>query len=55
MYVYVYTHGTRDSVVGLGTTLPAGRSRVRFPARSFDFSVGLILPAVLWSWGRLSL
>jgi hypothetical protein len=47
--------GTRDSVVGSGTMLQAGRSRVRFAMRSLDFSIFLILPATLWPWGQLSL
>jgi hypothetical protein len=33
--------GAHDSVVGCDTMLQAGRSRVRFPMRSLDFSINL--------------
>jgi hypothetical protein len=45
----------RGSLVGWGTMLQSGRSRVQFPMRSLDFLTDLILPAALKPWGRLSL
>jgi hypothetical protein len=47
--------GARGSIVGWGTMLQVGRSRVRFVMKSLDFSVNLILPAALWLWDRHSL
>jgi hypothetical protein len=47
--------GARDSVVGWGTMLQAGRSRSRFPISSLEFLIDLISPTALWPWGRLSL
>jgi cAMP phosphodiesterase len=52
---YFHLRGARGSVVGSGTMLQAGRSRVKIPMRSFDFSVDFILPATLWPWDRLGL
>jgi hypothetical protein len=52
---HMWTNGARGSVVGWGTMLQARRSRVLFAMGSLDFSIYLILPAVLWSWGRFSL
>jgi hypothetical protein len=51
--ITLHSHpGTLDSV---DTILQAGRSWVRFPKRSLDFPIYLILPAALWPWGRLNL
>jgi hypothetical protein len=32
--------------------LQSGRSRLRFPMRSMDFSIDLFPPAALWPWGH---
>jgi hypothetical protein len=53
--MYVISCGARGSVVGWGIITQAGRARVRFPIRLLNFLVDLMLPDVLWSWGRLSL
>jgi hypothetical protein len=42
------------SVVRSGTILQAARSRIRFPIRSFDFSIDLTLPTALWLLGRFN-
>jgi hypothetical protein len=52
LFTYLF-YGARGRVVGLGSMLQAGRSRVWFPLRSLDFSIDLILPAAVWPWGQL--
>ena len=45
----------RGGPVGGGTAMKAGRLRVRFPMVSLQFSIDIVLPAVLWLCGRLRL
>ena len=47
--------GARGGAVGWGTALQVVMSRVRFSMVSLEFFIYIILPAVLWPWGRLSL
>jgi hypothetical protein len=54
-YIPTLIRGARDSVVGWSTMLEAGRSRVRLPMMSLDFSIDLLLPAALWPFYRLKL
>jgi hypothetical protein len=43
-----------SGAVDRGTALQSGRSLFRFPMLSLTFFVGIILPAALWPWVRLS-
>ena len=42
----------RGGVVGWGTALQAGRSRIRFPMVPMEFFIDIIFTAALWLWGR---
>jgi hypothetical protein len=53
-YISLQLEGTRCRS-GWGTELQTGWSRDRFPMVSLKFFIDIILPAALWSWGRLSL
>ena len=44
---YSEIYEVRAGVVGWGTVLQAGRSRVRFPMVSLEFFIDIILPAAL--------
>jgi hypothetical protein len=46
--------GARGGAVRWGTALHMGRSRVRLPMVSLGYFIDIILPTVLWPWGRLS-
>jgi hypothetical protein len=47
--------GARGGAIGWGTALQVGRSRVRFPVVSLEFSIDTFLPAALWPWSWPSL
>jgi hypothetical protein len=47
--------GARSDVIVWGIMLQVGKERVRFPMRSLDFSIDLMLPEISWSWCRLYL
>jgi hypothetical protein len=47
-------NGVRCGEVGWGSTLPAGRLRVRSPMLTLEFFIDIILPAALWPWSWLS-
>jgi hypothetical protein len=53
--IHETNEGERGSAVAWDTMLQAGGSRFRFPMRSLDFSIALIIPATLWPWGLLNL
>jgi len=42
-------------VLTASAVLQIGRSLVRFQMVSLEFFIDIILPIVLWPWGRLSL
>ena len=48
MSIWVSDWSSRGSAVGRRTALQAGRSRVRLPMVSLEFSIDIILPAALW-------
>jgi hypothetical protein len=54
MYTLYFSHwnsaGTHGCIVGWRTMLQDGRSRVRFPTKSWNLSIVLILPSALWPW-----
>ena len=50
-----FTRRIRVGADDYGTSLQAGRPRVRFPVGSLGFFIDIILPAAMWLWGRLGL
>jgi hypothetical protein len=52
--IYVQHAITHGGTGGGGTALQARRSRAWFPMVSFSFLIDLILLAILWLWGQLT-
>jgi hypothetical protein len=53
--MYTTYYEACGGAVGWGTVLQAGRLWVRFPMVSLELFIDIILPAALWTCGRLSL
>jgi hypothetical protein len=55
VHLYFLQDISLGSVVGWGTVLRVGKSRVRIPTKTLNFFIDLMVLSALWSWDRLSL
>jgi hypothetical protein len=53
LYLFSCRLWAGGSVFGWSTMIQAGRPRIRFPIKSKDFLIYLIIPVSLWPWGWL--